>query len=140
MIQLDTEEVLDSIQDPFRHLIFYFTQKRVIIAKVGSDAALYTFGLLGQTAQTWKEIKIGKEMSNLTPDRILDSNKKNYAVNYSDITEIKASKGYKSIKFKIITKDNKKIKYAMPGAKSDKHMDKHFNTLNSYLSGKIIGP
>ena len=72
----------------------YLTDKRVIVERkgIGKTAGYFLGGIVGYAIVRRKGKKEAGEETNLTPDEILAANKKNFAINYSDIEKVKFAK------------------------------------------------
>jgi len=133
-----TEKILFMTRNLNTHQTFYFTQNRVIVVKTGSKAAEYaagfTFGIVGWAYQGRADWKKSVQLAQLNPESILAANKDNYYISYSEIAQVKVSKGLGNT-VKIKTTDNKKIKY---GIEKDEIYKDHVIFLHSVLSEKIF--
>lgn len=66
----------------------FFTSDRVIVAKKGSIAKFFGWGFVGSIADEIYKGSKAKKLSELSPDKILRDNKRNFIIHYDEISKI----------------------------------------------------
>jgi len=71
----------------------YITTNRIIIAKTGNNLGwTLAFGMVGSLAAQHSADKKSNQLSQLTPESVLKSNKKNFDIQNNEIIEIEIKK------------------------------------------------
>lgn len=84
---LTKEKLMGSICTGKSRDLFFYSNK-VIVAKKGSIAKFFGWGLLGAIADDIHKQSKAKKLSELAPDKILSANKRNFAISYDEIRRI----------------------------------------------------
>lgn len=138
---MESEEIFSVIKcmKGSTTLNIYFTKNRIIVAQIGSNLGwTLAFGAVGGLIAQSSIDKKADKMSQLTPESILNSNKKNFEIRNNDITEIGIKKpGRLSAgKITILTND-KKYKYIFKDKNEFSNnidlIDKVYGTKINYL-------
>lgn len=115
----------------------FFTSDRVIVAKKGSVAKFFGWGLLGRMADAaYKGYKAVK-LSELPPDKVLRANKHNFAISYDEISKIEIRKTF-PVGAWTITVETSTDKHAFDWALGlGRDVRKHTSFLVPLLSDKL---
>ena len=115
----------------------FFTSDRVIVAKIGRIPWLFRGGLMGTATEAiYGGMKL-KKLSELSPDRILRSDKRNFTVLYDEISKFEICKSFPigSKEVTISTSTNKYVFHWDLGVFRD--VKKHTSFLVPLLSDKL---
>jgi hypothetical protein len=86
--------------------ILFFTSKRLIVAKISSTWSHYVGGAIPLIMERYQEKKKKEKLGEILPDDVLEMDKKNIAIPYSDIERVEVKKpGTISAAVKVITRE-----------------------------------
>jgi hypothetical protein len=72
--------------------ILFFTSKRLIVAKISSTWSHYVGGAIPLIIERYQEKKKKEKLGEILPDDVLEMDKKNIAIPYSDIERVEVKK------------------------------------------------
>jgi hypothetical protein len=128
------EEVLITIETGGNEALF-FTSNRVVVARLVGTATSWGLaaalgGIFGTIAESKMRDKKLNELRKLSPESILTDNKKNFAIPYTEITEVELGK-----KLKITAGGWHVHKF---GLLKSKERESYANTLRPVLGDKLV--
>lgn len=87
--------------------ILLFTSKRLIVAKISSSWSRFVGGAIPLVIERYQQKKKKEKLDEILPDDVLETDKKNFAIPYSDIerVEVKKPGTISAATVKIITKE-----------------------------------
>ncbi len=137
-----TEEILGTIPTEGKKWNLVVTTERLVASQVVGRAQSDVFFVVGEStwaAGTPVEVERAKDKSEeqkkMTAERILSANKKNYAINFSEIHRASVKKpGLLSEATLKIETAKKKYKFTLVDRKRYKE---HFDLLSSVLKSKL---
>lgn len=115
----------------------FFTPNRVIVAKKGSIAKFFGWGLVGAFADALYKGWETKKLSDLSPDKILRANKNNFIIPHEEITkfEIRKTFPFGTWEIRIDTKTARHVFFWDLGIGRD--LRKHVRFLMPLLSERV---
>jgi len=116
----------------------FFTRDRVLVVKKGSIAKFLGWGFMGSMADAlYKGYKAGR-LSELSPDKVLTANKRNFAISYDEISKIEIRKWAFPFGAWKITIETNTDKHAFDWALgAGRDVKKHTGFLVPLLSNKL---
>ena len=97
-------------------LVLFVTEARIIVAHLGKrGAGAYmssaVFGLMSggveDVVKSGKEFRSKRALPNLTPQRILSTNKDNFTLGYGEIVSLRVVETLYSVEMSLLTRDDK---------------------------------
>lgn len=127
------EEILVVI-DTTEKKALYFTSNRVIVAKLAGSALSWAFGMGGAFAEQRMAAKKKEQLSKLSPESILTADKKNFAIPYTEVTQVELLKKRFGRKIRIVAGTAKhEFWLGKP-----KELENYVNTLRPVLEDKLV--
>lgn len=127
------EEILVVI-DTTEKKALYFTSNRVIVAKLAGSALSWAFGMGGAIAEARMAAKKKEQLSKLSPESILTADKKNFAIPYTEVTQVELLKKRFGRKIRIVAGTAKhEFWLGKP-----KELENYVNTLRPVLEDKLV--
>lgn len=114
----------------------YFTSNRVIVAKLAGSALSTFFGLGGMLAEQRMAAKKKEQISKLSPESILTADKKNFAIPYTEVTQVEL---LKKRRFRVpmvrVVAGAKKHQFVLG---KPKELENYANILRPILEEKLV--